>query len=496
VYRRHARKAGAGALLLAISLLAAGPATAQETETFGSTLAKTPSTSGPCTGSSDCVVFQSTPSTGATNTPTGAGQVTEVTIKKDAGALNIQPVIVVLGSGSSFNVRTIGETIALNPAAGTQAYPLATPLDIASGETVGYRYPDGPVPGNPQLFNHDASLPNGGAVTSVTGVNAPGTYPSSFTGANYDLLMAVKIARAAGAKYDLVAESASARYAVEIVPTQTLPLIVESGGVRSVSAFPVRPTVKNESDVPSLATTATISAAGWTNLLLPTSSCPGSGDPTFVATCAVPALAPRGSHTTEGINLQLPASAFGNGQEAWAEGLPRSVMIGIDIECNSSRETSCTNNAATGVAAFDESAQSKILRAGAAELAGNATPPSGGGFEGVEVSVLDVPDGLKGFKGEHVESEPAPQRAAAAAKECRWLKNQKAKFSTSDPNGKTCDEPVWLAAKGTTKWSYKLKKDLPPGKYVAYSRSTTDADATEFYFDDKDGNREEFKVKK
>lgn len=57
-------------------------------------------------------------------------------------------------------------------------------------------------------------------------------------------------------------------------------------------------------------------------------------------------------------------------------------------------------------------------------------------------------------------------------KKCLWLSSSKAKFKQVKAKKKKCSTLKWLKAKGTSKWSYKLKKKLPRGSYVLSVRAT------------------------
>ena len=58
-----------------------------------------------------------------------------------------------------------------------------------------------------------------------------------------------------------------------------------------------------------------------------------------------------------------------------------------------------------------------------------------------------------------------------------------------------CTQPgVWIAAKGTTKWTAKLKRTLKKGKYVVFARATDDAGQTQGGYGKP--NRKAFKVKR
>jgi hypothetical protein len=49
----------------------------------------------------------------------------------------------------------------------------------------------------------------------------------------------------------------------------------------------------------------------------------------------------------------------------------------------------------------------------------------------------------------------------AGKKRCRWVTNKRGKLSKR----RSCKKPVWLKAKGTTKWTLTLKRKLPRGRY-------------------------------
>ena len=113
-------------------------------------------------------------------------------------------------------------------------------------------------------------------------------------------------------------------------------------------------------------------------------------------------------------------------------------------------------------------------------------PPPGDGVKKVEIGVLINP--------------PATLDVLAKPK-CEWL-TKRGSFKSVKPDDGACDEPIWITAKlgktkrGTTPFSYEFKRDLPPGKYIAYSRSTNEAGVAEPEFTKKLGNEQPFKVKR
>ena len=67
-----------------------------------------------------------------------------------------------------------------------------------------------------------------------------------------------------------------------------------------------------------------------------------------------------------------------------------------------------------------------------------------------------------------------------------------ASFAQSDPVNRVCNKPLWIRAKGTTRWTLHLGRGLPPGRYLEYSRASNKAGVGEDVFGAKDRNRIEF----
>jgi hypothetical protein len=85
--------------------------------------------------------------------------------------------------------------------------------------------------------------------------------------------------------------------------------------------------------------------------------------------------------------------------------------------------------------------------------------------------------------------------ATAARPRCRWLASARGRFRDVKPTRRRCDKPVWRRAKGTARWSFKLRKGLPKGRYVLYSRATNRAGVSESRFRAADRNRLAFRVR-
>jgi hypothetical protein len=153
-------------------------------------------------------------------------------------------------------------------------------------------------------------------------------------------------------------------------------------------------------------------------------------------------------------------------------------------------------------------------------ISGEGTPP-------VEVRVVNGPVSdqdalprkiatgkLKGFSG---RAEPEAPKASAAASPiekvkkveialvrlhgnakparagCLWLRDARARFKLKKPRKGRCDEALWLRAKGTSRWKFRLRKALPKGSYALYSRAV-DVGGFGEVFSAKLGNRQTFKV--
>lgn len=58
------------------------------------------------------------------------------------------------------------------------------------------------------------------------------------------------------------------------------------------------------------------------------------------------------------------------------------------------------------------------------------------------------------------------------SKKCTYVKSARGTTKNYKAAPGKCRPAVWLAAKGTTSWSLKLRRSLPPGKYVFNARAT------------------------
>ena len=106
---------------------------------------------------------------------------------------------------------------------------------------------------------------------------------------------------------------------------------------------------------------------------------------------------------------------------------------------------------------------------------------------------------LRGFVGTADDPDGSIARVQIAVtkkagKKCLRMANARAKFKPAKKQrGKPC-EPRWLTVKGKAKWSFKLKKNLAPGRYVVIARAVDSAGLAESTFSRKAGNRYAFRI--
>jgi hypothetical protein len=102
--------------------------------------------------------------------------------------------------------------------------------------------------------------------------------------------------------------------------------------------------------------------------------------------------------------------------------------------------------------------------------------------------VARVQIALVGFKrGAHV----AAKRKRGT---CLLLQSSGSLKSSKADSKNRCTARKWLGAKGTTSWAFKLKKKLPKGSYVLFSRAIDKKGKVESHFSASRGNRVAFKV--
>jgi hypothetical protein len=83
-----------------------------------------------------------------------------------------------------------------------------------------------------------------------------------------------------------------------------------------------------------------------------------------------------------------------------------------------------------------------------------------------------------------------------SGKGCRWLSSRAGDLRTVDAGaGGKCDEPVWVAARGTKAWRLRLAKRLPKGRYTVFSRAVLANGLPEGRFSTRDRNQVRFRVR-
>ena len=77
---------------------------------------------------------------------------------------------------------------------------------------------------------------------------------------------------------------------------------------------------------------------------------------------------------------------------------------------------------------------------------------------------------------------------------CLVMKNAKARLRRVKlKKGRACPQR-WLTAKGTARWSFRLRGELPPGRYVVFARAVDREGGADTRFARKLGNRLAFRV--
>ncbi|HVL94906.1 MAG TPA: hypothetical protein VM266_03520 [Solirubrobacteraceae bacterium] len=121
------------------------------------------------------------------------------------------------------------------------------------------------------------------------------------------------------------------------------------------------------------------------------------------------------------------------------------------------------------------------------------TPPTGGSDETPDAKIGKIARKPKSFSGTASDDKGVSKVEVAVqlkkGKKCRQM-TRKGTFVKLAK----CDAPTsWLAAKGTTKWSYKLRKKLKKGSYTLFARATDSAGQQQAGF--TSDNKKAFKVR-
>jgi hypothetical protein len=497
----------AGAFLTTF-LLVASPAMA--TETIGSSQAGDSTQAGPC-GQATCVLFQDTAPNGSVISPSASGEVTDITIKKTAGALNIQPVVISpAGQVASYTLESIGATIALDPAAGNVTYPLATPLAIDPGDTVGLRYPDGPAPADPKLYNNDAA--NGGSMTRIGNTAAgPGrasarAYPFSARFANYNMNFKFTVTtatptptptRTVDLQASILLTNARSRNAytngeyhrsdgttVKMAPFDD----VQKLGVSfNFLRF-------NGEDVPYEATAEMPPDLISTGGIFGSQAC----SPASTAPIRILCAGTLGPAITASADFGFASS---NANPTRFRGLTGVITASVaDTDPNVAEATPADNLhrmqlavVNTPEAKFDKALmkryKERTIEAGKkAELKGlskAADAFANGDDRGVGTASPEDEQNLDAALAiEQVELAAARK----VKKGCAWITGGEDRAAAS------CEEPQWTKAKGIRNWSLTLKK-LKKGEHVVYVRALTASGIADSTFSKKDDDELRFAVK-
>ena len=118
-------------------------------------------------------------------------------------------------------------------------------------------------------------------------------------------------------------------------------------------------------------------------------------------------------------------------------------------------------------------------------------PVATGLFTGTAKAARRV-KGVKRRTGKVVRVELAVRRTG---KSCRWLAGTGGGLRVV-PKGLagTCDQPVWIPARGTEDWRLRLRGKLPKGRYTLLSRAVTRSGAVEGKFSFSDHNKVRFRI--
>ncbi|HET6551742.1 MAG TPA: hypothetical protein VFG79_24960 [Solirubrobacter sp.] len=146
----------------------------------------------------------------------------------------------------------------------------------------------------------------------------------------------------------------------------------------------------------------------------------------------------------------------------------------IVFRVSAQEDVDATNDAAAVDVTVVGVGDSRVSRAGRRVIAGRA---SGG-------------RGKLGKRARRVRAVHVAVRRLG--KGCRWLASKKSLRWRR--GGKRCGPAAWLRTRGKRSWRLKLRRALPRGRYVVYSRTTIAAGFREGRFSKRDRNRVAFRV--
>jgi hypothetical protein len=126
---------------------------------------------------------------------------------------------------------------------------------------------------------------------------------------------------------------------------------------------------------------------------------------------------------------------------------------------------------------------------------------AGGSYDGEAVLEPGAPGGAGGENAAPVAKISSPKSSKASRKKFKTISGTaaddttvaKVEVAVVQVKGKTCKSmrsngslsktsctaPRYVAARGTSKWSLRIRKTLPKGKYMVYARATDDAGSTQ-----------------
>jgi hypothetical protein len=202
--------------------------------------------------------------------------------------------------------------------------------------------------------------------------------------------------------------------------------------------------------------------------------------------CKVPSLAVNSGLE---VPLQVPASA------------ERISLLGITagtgVRCGPATEITCTNNNTSEYNVNVPAPETKVEQpdlSNTGEVFNGSSSPSES-----QVMRIAARAAASAPRVRRVEIALLRKRGdvrAVAVPRCSWLRNGRAKFERVRAGATSaCDRPVWLKAKGITRWRFEGAEPLPKGRYVLYARAIDAAGHTTSRFSKKRGNRVAFRVR-
>lgn len=187
--------------------------------------------------------------------------------------------------------------------------------------------------------------------------------------------------------------------------------------------------------------------------------------------CSVPSLGPHDSAV-----FHFKATVEWGKQGAAESGLTASVPCGAG-------ESDCSTSSSTGRVTVAYPPKVRFLKHGF-----NLNPFSAASLNGFASPAL----AYKGRAGAHADTALASSLdavskvqiailAKGSGRACRWL-DRRGRLITVRSRDRRCDRPIWLTADGTSRWSYRVRPGLPPGRYLAFVRAVSRAGAVASWF--------------